>query len=465
VTAGTEAAEIYLRLLAEAELRQAARSGTHWRGEYPGSLRHTAGALAVVGAVDGQVADAIVDDMDAALALRNPGGPPGLAAHRIRSMPMMAAGPFPAPAPPAATAHGPLQTGPAGQLRAAPAGQMFRLHDEDAPANLWVLSVVRAPDSTWCAVAALVQGLSRHVRYGLRVPRLRALDDRGVHYGVHFSGYSSETAAGGWLSLHPAVPEDVRWIEFYGHLHTPRLRLNLAAVPTLARVSVDPADPASPGERLLDAIATDMLTREDHVNLGNSLDTIVAALEAAHALPPGSLAPSRLAAVCQRALLDAGPGLVAALEAGELPDAGLPEPWTSVLAHSVRRHKRVVKPGVAPLAVVLPELDGIRFVLAGLQSGADHSLLSVVAEGLPRDDHGHQLGFQWSQWFPWWIRDSAGQWHVAQAAGYDPAGQELATLHLRVVPPVPRSVTRLDVVITGRAARVTATFPVGWATS
>ncbi|HLX46738.1 MAG TPA: hypothetical protein VKS82_00215 [Streptosporangiaceae bacterium] len=460
MTVDTEAAETFLRLLAEAELRQAVRWGAHLRGGYPGSLLHTAAALATVGALDDRVADAIVSDMDAALALRHPGGPAGVAAPRLRSMPMPPKVPFPPPARPAS--GGPVPPTPAGRLWAAPAGQMFRLHDEDTPANLWVLSVVGTPDSTWCAVGAMLQGRARHIPYGLRVPRLRALDDRGGQYGMHFSGYSSETAASGWLSIHPPVPDDVRWIEFYGHLDTPRLRLDLAAPPTPAQVTVDPAGPASPGERLLDAIAAGMLTREADVNLGNSLDTIVAALTAAHALPPGSLAPSRLATLCQRALLDAGPGLVAALEAGELPAAGLPEPWTSVLVHSVRRHRPAAKTGIAPLAVVLPELDGIRFVLAGLHSEPDHSLLSVVAQGLPQDDHGHKLGFQWSQWFPWWIRDSAGQWHVAQAGGYGLGGHELATLHLRVVPPLPRSVTRLDVIITGRAARVSATVPVVW---
>lgn len=459
--ADTEAAETYLRLLAETELRQAVRSGLYWHGKYLGSLRHTAAALATVAAIDGRVADAIVNDMDAALALRNPSGPAGVTAHRIHSMPVMPSVPLPAAAPPPTA--GQLPATPAGQFRAVPAGQMFRLHDEDAPANLWVLGVVRTPDSTWCAVGAMVRGHSPPMRYGLRVPRLRALDDRGGQYGVHFSGYSGQPMAGGWLSTHPAVPDDVRWIEFYGHLDTPRLRLVLAAGPTPAQVTVDPADPAGPGERLLDAIATDMLTYGTNVQLGYSLDAIVAALAAAHALPPGTLAPSRLAAVCQRALLDAGPGLVTALEAGELPAVELPEPWTSVLAYSVRRHKPAVKPGVAPLAVVLPELDGIRFVLAGLQSGADHSLLSAVARGLPQDDHGRRLGFQWSQWFPWWIRDSAGRWHVAQVSGYDLAGQELATLHLRVIPPLPRSVTRLDVVIAGRTARITATVPVVWA--
>lgn len=459
MTAGIEAAETYLRLLAETELRQAVRSQWYQRGEHLGSLRHTAEALATVGAIDGQVADAIVSDMDAALALRNPSRLTGVAPRGLRSTSVLTTVAFAAPVPPPAAA--PLPSTPPGQLGAVPAGQMFRLHDEDTPANLWVLSVVRTPDSTWCAVGAMLQGRSRHIPYRLRVPRLRALDDRGGHYGVHFSGYSGATTASGWLSIHPPVPDDVRWIEFYGHLDTPRLRLDLAAGPTPAQLTVDPAAPASPGERLLDAIATDMLTHE--VSLGASLDTIVAALTAAHALPPASLAPSRLATLCQRALLDAGPGLVAALEAGELPAATLPEPWTSVLAHTVRRHKPAVRPGVAPLAVVLPELDGIRFVLAGLHSDADHSLLSVAAQGLPPDDHGHQLGFQWSQWFPWWIRDSAGQWHAARAGGYDQGGPDLATLHLRVVPPLPRSVTRLDVVITGRAARVTAGVPVIWA--
>jgi hypothetical protein len=192
------------------------------------------------------------------------------------------------------------------------------------------------------------------------------------------------------------------------------------------------------------------------------VDDLAAALATAGALPPGSPAAGRLAALCQRAGAGTGQRLVAALEAGIVPAGELPAAWTSVLACFGRRHRPPGQQGVAPLAVVLPVLDGIRFVLTGVMSEADRTLLSVAALGLPRNDHRDEFTMPWIHWFPWWIRDNAGQWHLAELDSQRTEG-EFTVVLLRLVPPLPRSVTRLEVIVPGKAVQLRVTSPLTWA--
>jgi hypothetical protein len=67
----TERAETYLRLMAEAGLRRVLGPdpGSSW--EYLARVRYVAAALAMLGAVDQKVADAITSNLETALALRS----------------------------------------------------------------------------------------------------------------------------------------------------------------------------------------------------------------------------------------------------------------------------------------------------------------------------------------------------------------------------------------------------------
>ena len=64
-----------------------------------------------------------------------------------------------------------------------------------------------------------------------------------------------------------------------------------------------------------------------------------------------------------------------------------------------------------PLADVLPDVDGARFALAGLSTAAGESHLHVVSSGMPR--LAEWFGYDWTPGFSWWVRDGAGNWHVA----------------------------------------------------
>lgn len=462
----TERAETYLRLLAETELRHALTSGVGQVGdgvviqvpaeawEYLGRVQQVAAALTAVGAIDADVAESVTGDLEAALAVRSRVDRSSLIPHLTHTM----AQARPArPQPPAAAAPG----GAASESTATSVGRMFRLRREGIHADLLLLSLIRGPDTAMLAVAGSVQKEERPGVFNPPFGQVEVMDDLGTSYDLDFIGGARPGKADGWIWLRPALAASVRWIELSAGPQSSRLRVDVTAGPTPAEATVEPAELASPSERLLDEIAENMLARLPHPHPVNGQDEIVRALEATELLPPGSTAASRLAAVCQRTGSGSSHGLVSAMLAGTLPPADLPERWASMLAHFGRRHRPPGKEGAVPLAVVLPEIDGARFVLAGISSDADQTLLTVQATGLPTIDHHFPPGLGRSPWFRWWLRDSAGHWHLTTAGTYS-ENSGLVTAELRLVPPLPRSASWLDLVITGVSERIRATVPLNW---
>ena len=111
--------------------------------------------------------------------------------------------------------------------------------------------------------------------------------------------------------------------------------------------------------------------------------------------------------------------------------------------------------GVVPAAVVMPEIDGARFVLAGLSSWERQATVLVFAWGwalAPRE-------FRPRQPFSWWARDDAGRWHVGRVR---PDGVDGGTFQLELTPPLHPAARSLDIILTGRSDRVTATLPLAW---
>ena len=111
--------------------------------------------------------------------------------------------------------------------------------------------------------------------------------------------------------------------------------------------------------------------------------------------------------------------------------------------------------GTSAAAAVLPEIDGARFVLAGLSSWERHATLLVFAWGWspqPRE-------FRPQQPFSWWARDDADRWHVGRVAMHDAAP---GTFQLELTPPLHPAARSLDIILTGRDGRVTATLPLAW---
>ena len=67
----------------------------------------------------------------------------------------------------------------------------------------------------------------------------------------------------------------------------------------------------------------------------------------------------------------------------------------------------------APLACVLPDVDGARFALTGLNTAAGESHLHVISSGMPQ--LAGRFQWDWTPGFSWWLKDTAGNWHVAMA--------------------------------------------------
>ena len=131
--------------------------------------------------------------------------------------------------------------------------------------------------------------------------------------------------------------------------------------------------------------------------------------------------------------------------------AGLPGPWASVLSQR-RDGPGEGRTGVLPLAIVLPEIDGARFVLAGLSSWERQVSMPVAAWGWqPRP-----RVFRPGQPFSWWARDDTGRWHVGRTSPFHLVAR---TFQVDFTPPLHPDATSLDIILTGSAARVTASVP------
>lgn len=69
--------------------------------------------------------------------------------------------------------------------------------------------------------------------------------------------------------------------------------------------------------------------------------------------------------------------------------------------------------------MVLPELDDVRFVLAGLRCGRDQTVLHVLTRRLRETRRNGPFGMIFAFRFSLWARDSTGQWHVTYVRGSD----------------------------------------------
>ena len=227
----------------------------------------------------------------------------------------------------------------------------------------------------------------------------------------------------------------------------------------------------SPGEHLLVMLAERLLTWSPGFPRGGpsatlplgpwrtmaaGFGTIVAALEAADVLSPLSPVPARLAALC--ASLDIGGHGIAVPPAHDLP-----EPWLSLLAHYQRRKPDLppMRDGYAATAADLPELDGIRLALLGLQHTGGSSSLRVLARGRMPVTPARPLGVNLTFPLSVWLKDSGGRWHATNPAGLHGTDREY-TVRLQLVPPLTRSTEWVEVLAGGQSAEVRTALPLCW---
>jgi hypothetical protein len=501
-----ERAETYLRLLAEAELRDPAlasppapRSADAPFVTAPITLTRAAWALTAVGALDLQTAEAILADAELAVATRRlpevavrssagprlgprrfaGGRPLARMGHLMPSMPAPAPAPSPVDAvPPEGPPDGPAP--PDGPDRYVPVGQMILFHDELISGELDLMSYAHTAagarfTATWRTRDPLG---SRH--HDLPpVEAITVTDDRGRPYDLVFAtkGRPESTCD---LTLLPDPPPDIGWLEITAPGEQ-AVRVDLGRRAERPEPQVSEIN-LSVGEYLLNRIAERLLALAPEyqtdwharlataflapahraqpaglvTHLAGGLGATIAALEAAEVLSPRSPVPARLAALCA-SLRIGGHGITAA------PAPDLPEPWLSMLTHYQRRKPETATAGdgFAAVAAALPELEGIRLVLLGLHNCDGGTWMDALALGQLSGVQQGALGLDMAFPLSMWVRDGAGRWHAARPAGWYHEGGE-ATLTLRLTPPLSRSCASIDVLATGQSAEVRATVPLCW---
>jgi hypothetical protein len=430
-------AEIYVRRLAEAEIR---RPGALTRSDVNAGLariNQAAFTLRAAGVLTDRCLQSVTAELAAALAARSVLSPQ-LIGHRMQ------------------------QAGPAGddrdrpaaeQLKAHPLGQRIQVASKRAPADLQLLALVRSPHGAVMTIAMIIRwpadGSSMDLEVNgagpehLPYERLEAVDSEGARYRVTFQlGEGGGTAWRGSAALSAPLPPQARWLDIIADSTERLVRLDLTRPAAAAEVTAD-EQVAAPGERLLAVAAERILASAcgaaespDSMDLGNMIEV----LTGAGAVAPDSPAIGRLAALCERLGITSHGIVVPAA-----PD--IPAPWSSVLdrasaaLHAAREY--------APLGTVLPLVDGNRFVLAGLSVADGDSFLLVVASGPLAPPP-----------LSWWVRDSAGDWHVA-VPRYPEQRDTEPVLRLRLVPPLDLAGDAVEVVVTGTTGQVRAVCSLG----
>jgi hypothetical protein len=352
-------------------------------------------------------------------------------------------------------------------MRLISLGRTLPVHDERAPCDLHLMTLVSTDSEAvvtveqqmhWPADGSStdLEILGAGIQH-LPFEQLDAVDDQGSRYRLQFSLGDGGTATWrGLLMLSPAPPPQASWLDLVAD-GTPLIRLDLrpdgpaqAAAP--AEVTIEQTPGVAPGENLLAAEAEAIMASAWDARgpeADRRLGELTQLLADAGAIAADSQTPGQVAALCER-LGITGHGIAAA------PAAQLPGRWASVLAQRDAAPAGLI---CAPLATLLPDIEGTRFALTGLTSAAGQSYLDLAASGLPERAGAGPYG--WGTGFGWWLRDDSGGWHTA--AGNDVAMRSLgeaAAFRLRLVPPLASCPDTLEVAVTGLASRLRAVVPV-----
>lgn len=370
---------------------------------------------------------------------------------------------------------------PVGLVRAVPIGRTLSLGPGGDLGDVSLLALVLAPDRAVITAAARLPGAGPGPRPPGQRPRgpllfgqISAADDRGTRYQA---GPTARSASGRWsaaLDLTPVPPAGTRWLDVRGPASAEAIRVDLTRTgpgdspgpePSGSQLSgPEPAGPAQDGwaglpvglsraERPLDALAEQMLAEIAHgYGAGDAvlagLADVVDALRATAGLTDGSAALGRLAVLADRLHV----GFPLAVRRLARP-AALPDAWLSVLGH---RGAADGPDRAAVVAAVLPEIDGARFAVAGLDSVADSATLRVVAWGWqpgPLADLGER--------FSWWARDDRGRWHLAREHGAHFGGGQVDLL-VEFGPALHPDARSLELMVRGPASQASVTLPLRW---
>ena len=114
---------------------------------------------------------------------------------------------------------------------------------------------------------------------------------------------------------------------------------------------------------------------------------------------------------------------------------------------------------VAAVAAVLPEVDGARFAVAGLDSAAGSATLRMMAWGWQPSPLTSL-----EDRFSWWARDDRGRWHLAREYGAHFGGGQVDLL-VELGPALHPEARSLDLLVRGPASQAAVTLPLRWLAS
>ena len=444
-------------------------------------LRLVASALVRAGVIGEAAAQAALDSLTDALAIR------GKLAPALLDLPSGSPSWGPGSRWQPASSPPPL---PGGPVRAVPLGSTLPLGSGADLGEAGLLALVLAPDRAVLTAAAWLAEPGPSARHPGRPPvplafgALVATDEHGAKYQAD---HTTRPDYGRWsvaFELTPVPPAGTRRLDITGPTINDPIRVELARTPGPGSAAgPDPADPDSarpdpgradpahadparrgglpgsltPAERPLDALAERLLANVAHgYGPGSAplsgLAEVVGALQAVAGLTAGSAALSRLAVLAGRLGIDFPAGLRSLIRPVELPGA-----WASVLDH---RGATDGPHRAAAVAAVLPEVDGARFALAGLDSMADSATLRVLAWGWqpsPRRDLGGER-------FSWWARDDRGRWHLAREHGAHYGGGQVDLL-VELGPALDPGARALEIIVRGPSSQAAVTVPLRWLVS
>jgi hypothetical protein len=401
-------------------------------------LETLAAALADVGAIDEVTAESVIEDLRTSFAARS----------LIDQGELLGVPHWYRPARQAASA---------GPLRAIPVGATADWEVDGQVARAYLGSLILGPSTASLAVMAKFSPAAGQ-HSGHRMPpamlaleTCTATDDRGANYQAHFSGGGGDERWDGRLSLSPAPPVGLRWLEFTLPGAEP-VRVDMAAAPPARPVTSTSLPAATAADRYLDALTANLLLAgsitEPEARRQPRLVEMPSGLLAAGVIAAGSPALGRLSAAAALVGLDLPAPLA------QIRPAELPAEWLGMLA---RRDSHDGPTGVVAVGAALPEVDGACCVIAELHSEPEEAIVQVHARGWP-SRHFSTLP---AAPFRWAARDDVGGWYMIGDRGSSSSDDE-ADLELMLRPAINPRARTLEIILTGRTGEVSVTFPLDW---